>query len=230
MGISFQGMDGHWVSIFENLWRSVFTSSPISNLNPTGADVVLCCSDGKIALHRTRLQKFTVLLDMLEDGQDLNQLTDPYGSLTLVLPHLKLEVIHALSKLIYCGDSGNLTQEVMSEIITIIRPEYGGNQNGPKEGETISNNNPEESGPMDITETQHQPDNAIQGEENISKEVINKPQNESKTNNLDSLAFENHNKNSINCNEKTAKGRDTPYNWETDLSQGDDRIVDLNDN
>ena len=99
--------------------------------------MVLCCSDGKIALHRTRLQKFTVLLDILEDGPDLNQLTDPYPSLTLVLPHMKLEVIHALSKLIYCGDSGNLTQEVMGEIITIIRPEYGGNQNGSKESNEI---------------------------------------------------------------------------------------------
>ena len=58
--------------------------------------------------------------------QDLSECTDPWGNLTIVLPHLETGVLHALCRLIYCGDSGGLTCDGMNDILGIIRPEYGG--------------------------------------------------------------------------------------------------------
>ena len=52
--------------------------------------------------------------------------TDPWGTVTIVVPHLKMESIHALSRLLYCGNSGNLSNVIMEEILNYVRPEFGG--------------------------------------------------------------------------------------------------------
>ena len=54
------------------------------------------------------------------------ELTDPWGTVTIVLPHLRMESIQALSRLLYCGNSGNLSNVIMEEILNYVRPEFGG--------------------------------------------------------------------------------------------------------
>ena len=54
------------------------------------------------------------------------EVTDPWGTVTIVVPHLKMESIQALSRLLYCGNSGNLSNVIMEEILNYVRPEFGG--------------------------------------------------------------------------------------------------------
>ena len=58
--------------------------------------------------------------------ENMPELTDPWGTVTIVLPHLRMESIQALSRLLYCGNSGNLSNVVMEEILSYVRPEFGG--------------------------------------------------------------------------------------------------------
>ena len=120
----------HWGGVFSDLFSILVTSSTVlqgASPHPTGANVQLCCKDGRVAVHSTTLRKFTVLLDMLDDATDY---TDPWGTLTLVLPDLNTGVVHALCQLMYCGDSGSMTGEEMNDIMNIIRPEFGGSSLG----------------------------------------------------------------------------------------------------
>ena len=118
----------HWTNVYQDLWSILVTTSPAVSTGLVGTNIILCCSDGKIALHQARIDKFTVLLDSLKSELCLEELADPWGNLVLVLPHLKMEVVHALGRLIYCGDSGDLKKEIMQELMDIIRPEFGGNK------------------------------------------------------------------------------------------------------
>ena len=116
----------HWQGLFEGLCSS--TEKGTDHLfHPAGADVILSCKGGKVFVHKKILAKFTVLLDLIK-GSGLAECSDPFGVLTIVLPDLDFTVLQALCRLIFIGDSGNLTSEGMSDIVGIIRPEYGGSQ------------------------------------------------------------------------------------------------------
>ena len=146
----------HWYTIFEDLWSILIENPSPFGVNPTAPDVSLCCSDGKVNMHRHQLKKFTVLLD-LEDIEKLPEyLTDPWGHLTLILPNLKIEVLLALGRLIYCGDSGNLSHEAMQEIVRIIRPEFGGCQD-----KMNDINDQEKSGNEMLESSDHQTNDAF---------------------------------------------------------------------
>ena len=118
----------HWQNVFEDLWTNLLDQGDkvdTKDLNSTGADVKLCLSDGQITLHRSRLVKFTTLLDFAND-KELRDYADPWGCLTLILPHFNIKAALALGRLMYCGDSGNVTSCVMQEVNSVIRPEFGG--------------------------------------------------------------------------------------------------------
>ena len=118
----------HWQNVFEDLWTNILDQGDkvdTKDLNSTGADVKLCLSDGQIKLHSSRLVKFTTLLDFVYD-KELHDYADPWGCLTLILPHFNIKAALALGRLMYCGDSGNVTSCVMQEVNSVIRPEFGG--------------------------------------------------------------------------------------------------------
>ena len=78
-----------------------------------------------IAFHCSRVIKFTTLLDFAQ-AEGFSDYLDPWGHVTLVLPHLKLESAQALGRLLYCGDTGRVPKHVLDNIKSIIRFEYGG--------------------------------------------------------------------------------------------------------
>ena len=153
----------HWSMIFTGLWSQLAnpsTKAVFPEQNPTGPNVTLCCSNGKVAMHRTHLKKFTILLDIVDDIT-WAECVNPWGAITLILPQHTTEVLQALGRLIYCGDSGNLTGDVMQEIVKIIRPEFGGDQGGPKSqtsaeeiDETLISDDPQEESQNSVSTNQ----------------------------------------------------------------------------
>ena len=127
--VVFYSPSGHWTNVFEDLWTNLLNSAHLQTGKPnySGADVKLCLGDGKILLHRLQLVKFTTMLDFAKDK--LQDYVDPWGILTLVMPHFKMETLQALGRLMYCGDSGYMSEGVMQDIKGILRPEYGGKSN-----------------------------------------------------------------------------------------------------
>ena len=121
--VGLNSLNGHWPNIYEDLWANLQDKanykSPALGL---GTDVKLCLSDGKISLHRSKLMKFTTLLDF--SYEDLNNAMDPWGIVTLILPNFKMESAKALGRLIYCGDSGFLNNKVKKEISSVLRPKF----------------------------------------------------------------------------------------------------------
>ena len=117
---------GHWTNVFEDLWTNLLNSAQLHRgiPNHTGADVELCLSGGKILLHSLQIVKFTTILDFAKDK--LQDYVDPWGILTLVMPHFKMETLEALGRLMYCGDTGYMSEGMMQDIKGILRPEYGG--------------------------------------------------------------------------------------------------------
>ena len=91
-----------------------------SHLNATGANVILSLEDGMIAFHCSRVIKFTTLLDFAQ-AEGFSDYLDPWGHVTLVLPHLKLESAQALGRLLYCGDTGRVPKHILDDIKSIIR-------------------------------------------------------------------------------------------------------------
>ena len=122
--VVFYSPSGHWTNVFEDLWTNLLNSAQSHRgiPNHTGADVELCLSGGKILLHSLQIVKFTTILDFAKDK--LQDYVDPWGILTLVMPHFKMETLEALGRLMYCGDSGNVSEEVMQDINGILKPEY----------------------------------------------------------------------------------------------------------
>ena len=54
----------HWKGIYRDLWTYLVNPRSIGHAqNLTGADVQLCCREGKQAFHQNLLRKFTNLLD-----------------------------------------------------------------------------------------------------------------------------------------------------------------------
>ena len=66
------------------------------------------------------------MIGLFFSRDNMPEVTDPWGTVTIVVPHLKMESIHALSRLLYCGNSGNLSNVIMEEILNYVRPEFGG--------------------------------------------------------------------------------------------------------
>ena len=104
--------DGHWTEIYEHLWGQIHQSSTFQSesqpYNQTGANVQICCSDGKAIFHVDRLLQFTNLLDFALEEENLDHHQDPFGNMTILTPHLQLESVNALGRLIYCGETGQL--------------------------------------------------------------------------------------------------------------------------
>ena len=119
----------HWTRIFQDLWDQIYQTSTFQPegrpISQTGANVQLCCSDGRAVFHIDPLLKFTNLLDFAVGESMLEQFHDPFGNVTILVPDFNLESVNALGRLIYCGDTGTLDKDVMNEIIPLIRSEYG---------------------------------------------------------------------------------------------------------
>ena len=116
----------HWTRIFQDLWDQTSTFQPEGRpISQTGANVQLCCSDGRAVFHVGPLLKFTNLLDFAFGESKFDQFQDPFGNVTILVPDFNLESVNALGRLIYCGDTGTLDKDVMNEIIPLIRSEYG---------------------------------------------------------------------------------------------------------
>ena len=120
--VGLNSSNGHWPNVYEDLWANLQDKANYKSPSlGIGTDVKLCLSDGKISLHRSKLIKFTTLLDF--SYEDLNNAMDPWGVVTLILPNFRMESALALGRLIYCGDSGYVTNRVKKEISSVLRPE-----------------------------------------------------------------------------------------------------------
>ena len=121
--------DGHWTEIYEHLWGQINQTSTFPSesqpYNQTGTNVQICCSDGRAIFHVDRLLQFTNLLDFALEEENLDHHQDPFGNMTILTPHLKLESVTALGRLIYCGDTGQIRKDTINDIIPMIRSEYG---------------------------------------------------------------------------------------------------------
>ena len=89
-----------------------------------GTDVQISCSDGKIFFHQVALRKFTNILDFAT-SDEVHQLKDPWGTLTIVVPHLKMEVLTPLGEFIYRGETGKVSNSALQNVLAYIRPELG---------------------------------------------------------------------------------------------------------
>ena len=111
--MSKQSLEEHWGQIYQDLWTTTSNNSIDFCQSVTGANVLICCPVGKMAFHREKLQTFTNILDILGSQDKLMKSRDPWGTLTLVIPHFSMEALKALSQLIYTGYSGNMTNDTM---------------------------------------------------------------------------------------------------------------------
>ena len=54
----------HWKGLYGDLWTTLANPRSIGHAqNLTGADIQICCREGKLAFHQNLLRKFTNLLD-----------------------------------------------------------------------------------------------------------------------------------------------------------------------
>ena len=111
-------------NINEDLWKIIANQNSAGG-NAVGTDVQISCSDGKISLHQVALRKFTNILDFAT-SDEVHQLKDPWGTLTLVVPHLKMEVLTTLGEFIYRGETGKVSNAALQNVLAFIRPEFGG--------------------------------------------------------------------------------------------------------
>ena len=112
----------HWNAVHEEMWSMVSTSTNMGIAKSvTGTNIQLSCEGGgKMFFHQDRLRKFTNILDFAHTDK-LHELADPWGNLTIIMPWVKLDVLRALGQLIYLGNSGNLTDEIMQDILDAFK-------------------------------------------------------------------------------------------------------------
>ena len=110
-------------NINEDLWKIIANQTSASG-NAVGTDVQISCSDGKIFFHQVALRKFTNILDFAT-SDEVHQLKDPWGTLTIVVPHLKMEVLTTLGEFIYRGETGKVSNAALQNVLAYIRPELG---------------------------------------------------------------------------------------------------------
>ena len=101
----------HWSAVHEEVWSMVSQATNMDMAESiTGTNIQLAGKDGKMFFHQDKLLKFTNILDFANEDK-LLELADPWGTLTIVMPWVKMEVFQALGRLVYMGDSGNLSDE-----------------------------------------------------------------------------------------------------------------------
>ena len=110
-------------NINEDLWKIIANQNSVGG-NVVGTDVQISCSDGKIFFHQIALRKFTNILDFAT-SDEVHQLKDPWGTLTIVVPHLKMEVLTTLGEFIYKGETGKVSNAALQNVLAYIRPELG---------------------------------------------------------------------------------------------------------
>ena len=76
----------------------------------------------------TKRGSFTTILDFDLTLDNIRELSNSWGTVKIIIPDLEIQIVQALGRLIYCGDTENLAQEAMQEIIKYIRPAFGGHQ------------------------------------------------------------------------------------------------------
>ena len=65
------------------------------------------------------VRKYTTMLD--STGEECR---DPFGNLTVVIPHLSLDALHAFKKLLYTGQSHSLESQERSAIAELVKPNF----------------------------------------------------------------------------------------------------------
>ena len=73
---------------------------------------------------KVSLRKFTNILDFAT-SDEVHQLKDPWGTLTIVVPHLKMEVLTTLGEFIYRGETGKVSNAALKNVLAYIRPKLG---------------------------------------------------------------------------------------------------------
>ena len=179
----------HWNAVHEEMWSMVSTSTNMGIAKSvTGTNIQLSCEGGgKMFFHQDRLRKFTNILDFAHTDK-LHELADPWGNLTIIMPWVKLDVLQALGQLIYLGNSGNLTDEIMQEILLFIRPEFGGSAEAQSFPENIKTELPDSSEIPDATEF---PENTelTHNSDNSENEYLKVPQAENSDSTIDKTSI-----------------------------------------
>ena len=118
----------HWGKIYSDVWSMLCQEDCAQVHNLTGASVQLCCQNGQMVFHEERLRMFTTILDFDLTLDNIRELSNLWGTVKIIIPDMEIQIVQALGRLIYRGDTGNLTQEAMQEIMKYIRPAFGGYQ------------------------------------------------------------------------------------------------------